>query len=253
MRSDMHKVICEEPRHGGGPEKHLRRANLPCELLTKFEGIRRAHSRRKWFGEHLGPLRRWLRSQVGRPWNDVYGEACAVIKPDSVVRNHIKFHLLEFVHRHTYLRDGRIWCFTAGWGGSELPVEEAASQWSPFYVHPVTRLLCEAPSRPRRRWPEAHEQRLAHTLRWLSESKVLRLLNGLWFECTVSFFPQRFVRGQEPTEYDWAERRVIGPGQASNTYGKGVFCSAKRQLSHRELKRLGLTNSAKLPVTPNNP
>src|SRR5215469_6547353 len=127
MRSDMHKVICEEPRHGGGPERRLRRGNLPEDLLPKFEGIRRPHTNRKWFGEHLGPLRRWLRSRVGRPWNDIYGEACAVIKPDSVVRNHIKFHLLEFVHRHTYLHDGRIWCFTVGWRGCELPIEEAAN------------------------------------------------------------------------------------------------------------------------------
>src|SRR5262249_40852920 len=127
MRSDMHKVICEEPRHGGGRERFGRRANLGEELLPKFEGIRRPHLDRKWFGEHLGPLRRWLRSQVGRPWNDVYSEACSVIKPDSVVRNHIKSHLLEFVQRHTFLRNGRVWCFTGGcWRWNERPIEEAA-------------------------------------------------------------------------------------------------------------------------------
>ena len=43
MRADMHKVICEEPRHGGGREKFARRANLPDELLPKFEGICRPH------------------------------------------------------------------------------------------------------------------------------------------------------------------------------------------------------------------
>src|SRR5438477_11087201 len=95
MRSDMHRVICEEPRHGGRYEKLGRRANLADELLPKFEGMRRPHGDRKWFGEHLGPLRRWLRSQVGRPWNRVYSEACAIIKPDSVVRNYIKLHILE--------------------------------------------------------------------------------------------------------------------------------------------------------------
>jgi len=89
MRADMHKVICEEPRHGGGREKSGRRAQLADDLLPTAEGMRRPHRDRKWFGEHLSPLRRWLRSQVGRPWNLVYGEACAVIKPDSVVRNHI--------------------------------------------------------------------------------------------------------------------------------------------------------------------
>src|SRR2546429_257519 len=57
MRADMHKVICEEPRHGGGPQKTSRRANGPDELLPRFGGGRRPHKDRKSFGEHPGPLR----------------------------------------------------------------------------------------------------------------------------------------------------------------------------------------------------
>jgi len=102
----MHKVVVERPRWNPGPGKHGRRANLSNELLPKFEGIKRPHAHRKGLTDLLGPLKRWLRSQVGRPWNDVYSEACAVIKPDSVIRAHIKTHLLEFVHRHTFLKDG---------------------------------------------------------------------------------------------------------------------------------------------------
>jgi hypothetical protein len=244
MRSDMHKVICEEPRHGGGPEKHSRSANLPEELLPKFEGIRQPHKDRKRFGEHLGPLRRWLRSQIGRPWSDVYGEACAVIKPDSVVRNHIKFHLLQFVQRYTFMRDRRVWCFTTHWSRNEIPVDEAASRWSPFYVHPESGLLCEVISRRRARWENQEKERRAKTQRWLSNNALLRQLNGLWFECAVESFPDRFVRGDEPMRFDMAERRLIGPGQAKKVYGRKVFCFAKRQLSRRELRQCGLNNSA---------
>ena len=86
MRKDMHKVLVEEPRHGGGPSKKGRRGNLPDELLPKFEGIKRPHTNRKSFGEHLGPLKRWLRSNVGRPWNDVYSEAAEVMRGGSPVR-----------------------------------------------------------------------------------------------------------------------------------------------------------------------
>src|SRR2546423_2145458 len=122
MRSDMHKVVVERPRWNPGPGKHGRRANLSDELLPKFEGIKRPHAHRKGLTDLLGPLKRWLRSQVGRPWNDVYSEACAVIKPDSVIRPHIKTHLLEFVHRHTFLKDGEVWCFTGRWRHGEVPV-----------------------------------------------------------------------------------------------------------------------------------
>ena len=86
----MHKVIVERPRWTPGPDKYKRRANLSDELLPKFEGIKRIHGQRKGQRDLLGPLRRWLRAQVGWPWNDVYSEACAVIHPDNYVRVHVK-------------------------------------------------------------------------------------------------------------------------------------------------------------------
>ena len=93
----MHKVIVERPRWNSGRGKNGRRANLSDELLPKFEGTKRPHANRKGRTDLLGPLKRWLQAQVGRPWDEVYSEACAVIKPDSIVRAHIKTHLLEFV------------------------------------------------------------------------------------------------------------------------------------------------------------
>jgi hypothetical protein len=99
----MHKVVVERPRWNPGPGKQGRRANLSDELLPKFEGIKRPHRSRKGLTDLLGPLKRWLQSQVGRPWNEVYSEACAVIKPDSIIRAHVKTHLLEFVQRNAFI------------------------------------------------------------------------------------------------------------------------------------------------------
>ena len=121
MRPDMHKVVVERPRWNPGRGKQGRRANLPDELLPKFEGIKRPHASRKGLTDLLGPLRRWLHAQLGRPWNDVYSEACAVIKPDSVIRAHIKTHLLEFVERHTSCMKGRSVCSTPGPMVASLP------------------------------------------------------------------------------------------------------------------------------------
>ncbi|MBI2950196.1 MAG: hypothetical protein HYY23_21395 [Verrucomicrobia bacterium] len=241
MRADMHKVICEEPRHGGGREKFGRRAQLVDDLFPKFESMRRPHRDRKCFGEHLSPLRRWLRSQVGRPWNLVYGEACGVIKPDSVVRNHIKTHLLEFVQRRTFLREGRVWCFTTGWRVSEMPVEQAASRWSPFYVHPCSGLLCEiAPTRRQLSWPEREAQQRAETCHWHGEETALLKLNGCWFECEMRPLPA----DESLKTYDSASRRMLNRREAEHRYGKPVFCLGKRQLSRAELKRFGLRNSS---------
>ena len=244
----MHKVIVEEPRHGGGRNKNKRRANLPDELLPKKEGIRRPYSNRKMFGEHLGPLKRWLRSNVGRHWNDVYSEASRVITADNPVRAHIRVHMFQMVQRHTFMREGEVWCFSSfAWPCAEQPVSELGSnsRWPTFYIHPETGVLCEAVCKRRKRqgWPALADQK------WITDSLVLRRLNGLWFECKVLRFPDRFVKGDRPWRFDLAEGREICCSQARDIYQNKVYCVAKRQLSRKKLKQFGLKNSL-APSTP---
>jgi hypothetical protein len=238
----MHKVICEEPRHGGSRSKQNRRANLPEELLPKFEGIKRVHSNHKSFGEHLGPLKRWLRSQVGRPWNDVYSEACDVIKPDSVVRAHIKTHLLDFVLRDTFMRDGEVWCFQKyrWFGTNELPVTALRDRWHLFYVHPETGLLGEIPALPHRsRRYDERKRLLASVRRWLNDGRLLLQLDGLWFECGT----QACDDCSEGPPFDAAFKLRLGESHACEAYGKAVYCVRKRQLSRNELRRYALRNT----------
>jgi len=243
MRSDMHKVVVERPRWNPGPGKHGRRANLPDELLPKFEGIKRPHLHRKGLTDLLGPLRRWLHSQLGRSWNDVYSEACAVIKPDSVIRAHIKTHLLEFVERHTFMRDGEVWCFSGRWRVEEMPVQLAGRFRASFYVHPQTGFLCEIPVRPRHRWCDKNIDRRAVTQRWLNDTTLLRQLNGCWFECRMGKFPEQFLKGDSPWRFDVAEKKMICRSIAKGIYGVHVYCIAKRQLSRRQLRCFGLRNA----------
>src|SRR5688500_5123399 len=189
MRSDMHKVLVEEPRHGGGPTKRQRLGSVPDELLPKFEGIRRPHTDRKSFGEHLGPLKRWLRSNVGRLWNEVYSEAAQVIRLDNPVRAHIRDHMFEMVQRYTFMPVVPVWCYDSrSWDSCELPVAQITSHsiCPTFFVHPQTGILCEAAMRRRKPTPTAVKD-----LKWLSETVVLRKLNGCWFECHTSPFPSR--------------------------------------------------------------
>jgi hypothetical protein len=242
MRLDMHKVIVERPRSGRSWAKQFPRPKVAFDDLPKCQGIRRPHRNGKHLTDLLGPLRRWMRAQVGRPWNDAYSEACAVIKPDSVIRAHIKSHLLEFVQRYTFMRDEQVWCFHQRWSWEEVPIEKAVSAWAPFYVHPLTGLLCEAPARPRWRWRDKNVERRAQTQRWLNERQVLRRINGLWFSCDVLPFPTRCAKGDRPSRFDLGERHDISRSQARRIYGREVYCVVKRQLSRRELRRFGLKN-----------
>ena len=236
----MHKVIVERPRWGGGREHQNRRANVPLEDRRTRESMRAAHADRKSFGENLAPLRRWLRTQVGRPWDDVYSEACVVIKSDSTVRNHIKFHLLEMVERHTFLRDGEVWCFRLGWWDAiEVPVSQLSGHWNCFYVHLHSGLLCEA--KPSRRQPsrrDREERKRMKTCRWLNDQMALLKLNGCWFKCEMRPLPS-----DEARAYDSASRQMLNRWEAEHKYGKPVCCVGKRQLSREQLKRFGLVNS----------
>jgi hypothetical protein len=199
--------------------------------------MRRPHKNRKWFGEHLGPLKRWLCSQVGRPWNDVYSEASSVIKPDSVVRLHVRTHLLEFVERNTFMKNGEVWYYR--WLGMalEVPIMGSATRWHRFYVHPENGVLLEIPRivRPRKE-PKALD------FIGLTKTIALRKLNGIWFECTLSEFPTRLFKGDCGWRWDFAEGKMIGIGHGRAIYGSRSYCSKKLQLSKHELKRHGLSN-----------
>jgi hypothetical protein len=232
----MHKVVIERPRWNPGPGKHGRRANLPDELLPKFEGMKRPHACRKGLTDLLGPLKRWLHSQVGRPWNDVYSEACAVIKSDSVIRAHVKTHLLEFVQRDTFMHDGQASYLDTG-GGVIRPVLAEKFFRRAFYVHPETGLLEKIEPVSRKRW-NAGRYRERDERWWIRRNLALQQIRGLWFECVYEVVPVdlRFKA------YDHALERVISRSELTRHDKQYLLCKSKRQLSRRQLRRYNLRN-----------
>src|SRR5215472_8327522 len=238
MRSDMHKVVVERPRWNPGRGKHGRRANLPDELLPKFEGIKRPHRHRKGLTDLLGPLKRWLRSQIGRPWNDVHSEACAVIKPDSPIRAHVKTHLLEFVERNTFMHEGIVCVLDTGYLGKPVPVSANGRHRSLFFVHPETGSLLPSPRLSKRAW-RARAPEPPATIRWIRRGVGLQQIRGLWFECHFEVVPVdiRF------RAYDHALERLVTRGDLTRHDKDYCLCTLKRQLSKRELRRLGFRNT----------
>src|SRR4051794_34642498 len=73
MREDMAQVIIERPRRGSrlptkGKGYDRRAARLGWDNAVKAEGIKVRGGRGKSLNENLAPLRRYLASQLGRPW-----------------------------------------------------------------------------------------------------------------------------------------------------------------------------------------
>ena len=239
MKPDMHKVVVERPRHGRGWATSKAPLKPPFDESPRYESMKANHTRRKWFSDLLGPLRRWLQSQVGRPWDDVYSEACAVIKPDSIIRAHVKTHLLEFMERHTFIQDGKVCILDTSYRGGVKPVTEIGWRRSLFFVHPETTLLEPIPQTSKRAWRD-RAPKPPVTMHWLKRNVALQKIRGLWFECHFEVVPV----GVRFKAYDHALERVVSRGELTRHDTRYLLCTLKRQLSKRELRRFGLRNAS---------
>jgi hypothetical protein len=149
MRSDMAKVLVERPRVKGasfrkpkGYKKRVRKLLDAGDSPPVYEGIKRPHGHAtKHFNEHLGPLRRYVQSQVGRPWDRVYSEICERVDRGNVVQKHILTHLFDYVVVNTVLLDGEPCRGEPQWGhqyGEPLRTSARRDRW---YVCPKSGLL----------------------------------------------------------------------------------------------------------------
>src|SRR5262245_26241195 len=110
MRPDMAKVIVERPRWGSrapsrkkGYRKFVYQTGIE-NLPSREPMLGRWHGRGRWLNEHLGPMRRFLRSNVGRPWNKVHQELCEHVNFDNAVQSHVLTHIFQFVHQRIELQ-----------------------------------------------------------------------------------------------------------------------------------------------------
>jgi hypothetical protein len=114
MREDMQKLIVERPRLGSARTNYKSGKRLgPSEIRVALaenedydSGPRRASSsrRNKWLNENLAPLRRYLHSQIGRPWNKVFSEIRQNLDTRSAIGLHAMQHLYQFIYDPSHRR-----------------------------------------------------------------------------------------------------------------------------------------------------
>lgn len=227
-------MIVERPRLGGGvrfPRTSAAvRDDLPLEESWKRQGIRRPWhwtSVRKSLNENLAPLRRYLRSNVGRPWDKVYSEVCQRINRNSAVQMHVWQHLMWEVctdpHIVPQMLQGRVgrwpWRFRR----------------YRFYVDPKTGLLRE---NPKYRQRFGHEEKPAEPLDRIpiDARHEYRLLEGIWYEIELVPLPAWIAM------YDMLARKLssdVSPEERERFYGGRRVCAVKkRQLNKREIRKL---------------
>jgi hypothetical protein len=243
MREDMGKVLVERPRWGSrarsrpgkGYRKRLAKCLAAGESPPAREGMKARYTNRKFFNEHLGPLRRFLDSNVGRPWDKVYAEICKHVDRGNVVQKHILTHLFEYVAVHTVLIAGEP-CHGKdnnfrGRYGDSLRTSLRRHQW---YVCPKSGILRKSRYTPWRKVVPVLHRRVV-----LGNGQVCLQVNGQWELVTFA----RLSGLSELRVYDVIRKRWVGRSggcddEAIRFYGEDVYAVSRRPLSRREQRNL---------------
>jgi hypothetical protein len=238
MRADMAKVIVERPRFGSrdrhrGKGRKRDAGRLGYDGLPRREGIKRQSGGTKFFNEHLGPLRRYLLSNVGRPWDKVFSEICAHINRNSAVQDHVRDHVFDYVAVHVIEIDGVACSKEPRLYGT--PLHEMFWRRPLLYVCPRTGLLRRARqvSRKRRERPSPAEPRSVR----LDDTRQCHWIDGGWHLVTVEPLP--FLPHLSPARDVVLKVKVssMTPDSARKMYGAPVYAVAVRRLGKHELRQ----------------
>lgn len=236
MRHDMGKCVIERPRRGSsassrkaksfgrilltedGPE-YFGETKLPMAMNGRAYGWDS-----KEFTDVLGPLKNYLRSSCGRPWNDVYSEIRKTLghcgwAVEHIVRDHID------VAVNTWRGEsGNIWVDDKH-GVSGV----GHRHYSHFYVEPETGILREAGKF--RHWFGIDRPKPAlkpATEIPISEGREYALIKGIWYEAT-------FVMVEKVVMEKRWDGKEVGVKLIVKEWER-----RKRQLSKKNLRDLGL-------------
>src|SRR5262245_27053478 len=243
MREDMSKVVTERPRWGhrlpsGKTRLRIRSYDSDNEydnLPKRVSGSRSKYIRAeeiKYFSDLLGPLLRFLRKNVGRPWDLVYSEMKESLDDRKVTGRHIFEHVDWEVETHVFIdSDGELY----KWGYSgRRPVYG-------FYVDPRTGLLCWNDNNPWRRARDKSKtaaEEITHVR--LSANTCYVKVNGIWYFIEYKDY-------EKLSDCDQANRAALLRA-IPKVSDLPVLILRKKQLSQKELKAAKLKNDHPLTV-----
>jgi hypothetical protein len=229
----MKKVIIERPRVGGGFCKPPQLYIDPKRVDEDFDAGPGRESLTKKMGwdmksqtDVLGPLKKFLQSNLGRRWDDVWSEICEHNK--DWMGDHLKRHVGYMVETDVRITEQRDLTDNAGF------------HFDGFYVDPETGKL---EKKERQRWRYKPRPQTIFHLNGTDYYKY----DGIWYRVVVKEWKRepadRYARhyhandvfGNGGFDYHngWSlERRLI------NAYGKLVYCTSKQQANSKECKLL---------------
>lgn len=254
MRSDMAKVVTERPRRPSWLKynfegRRYRFKNDISEDASTWEGTgkgRKAAGEYKSFDDHIRPLERYVKSNVGRKWDDVFSEIAEHLPANSMAGHHIRNqHVKSMVNLNPQTQNNKYGYFIrsydapikgsntstfAGW----LFVEYSNGQ---FYIDNKG-VLCQA--RKIRYRPPTRE-----VTKKIVDDRIYEKLDGFWYEMQYETHTKQVMDSW--SNYMMSRQTDDGRAQPPVIYktDKYEVLVNKKQLNSKELKNLGLTNDLK--------
>jgi hypothetical protein len=228
----LSEIVIERPRGGmrissrrlKGTKQRLRQLTEEASqdgLLSPY--LIKPRDKTKYLSDHLGPLRRFLRSQVGQPWDSVYSLLCQRLDGNTMAGQHVLSHVWDYVERYVEIIDG-IPCRKSRWRYIKPLDYDYRDQ---FYVHPETGLLCAVAKARRKRLPEPpRTDRIT-----LDDRREYHKLNEIWYLITYAELPA------SPTET--VADVLQGPicrTIVERMQGRGLYAAHKRQCNKKEVR-----------------
>lgn len=231
MRDDFNKLLTERERRGStsrfGEVRHDKHF-APDEVAGRESMKKRydAYGDRKEFNENLNPLIKFLRGQVGRPWDKVYSEITKTFDKRKVINDHILQHLFDYVEtKDVYVENGELW-IRSRWKGA-VRVKEHTERRDSYYVDPrdgiMKKFKTETSRQRSRKQAEKAKVEKAKVFRTLPDGSELRFINGAWYHFEWALVPEQIIGYHCPS---------------------GMTQFAFSRLSKEEQAKLGLAHTA---------
>ncbi|MBP0016479.1 MAG: hypothetical protein J7647_02850 [Cyanobacteria bacterium SBLK] len=232
----LDRIVIERPREGSrvsykkvtGYKKALRRITKEASedgFLKSFI-LKPKYWKSRYFTDHLSPLIRWLRSQVGQSWDRVYGELCYRLDTSTLSGQHILSHVWDIVERDAIIIDGIPYCKTA-YNGQLRRLDLGHWRWREnLYIHPETGILCLA-KKPSRKTKKKRDDRVE-----CDRDRQYRKIDGIWYLISFKKTPLRYKT------FDVLLHQKISDRRAMKEYGKKVYAFHKRHCTKKEIKAI---------------
>jgi hypothetical protein len=223
----LSEIVIERPRGGyrisykkiTGTKKFLHQLTQEATedgLLTTY--LLKPRHRTKHLSDHLGPVRRLLRSKVGQPWDQVHSELCQRLDGKTMAGRHVLDHVDNYVAKHVEIIDGEPYRKPEGWYSWRI----LGNYWrDEFYVHPDTGILCLAKKRDHKAQSQPDD------VIYLDREHRYQKIDHVWYYVTLADLPV------DQLMWDVVQKRLVQSRSPGSQYA-----IVKHQCNKRDLKSL---------------